>query len=393
MKEINTNINVIGGGLIGLACAFSLLELGYKVTILEKKTKHNPKKNNSDKRTIAISEGTKQFLDQIGIWKYLIQHTEPIKNIKIIDRSPINILDFDNYRRNSNLGYIIKNRKIIDIFYQKLSKYNNLKIFNNINIQDITNNGSKVITGTNNYKIISDINIAADGKNSFVRKYLKTSFKYKTYNKKALVLTFSHSLSHNKTAYEFFFDNGPFAILPMQKDNNKNMSSIVWTNDNDYLDELLKLDEQKIIFELNKVVEPYIGRITNVYDKQLFPISAHINDKFYFKRNIYVGDSAHTVHPIAGQGWNLGMRDVKKLFNLAQKYKHLGIEIGSNMFCKEYHDSRYFDAFRLYQITDKLDGLFKNKNFFIYSTRMIGLNFIQKNKKVKNLISDFAMGI
>ena len=115
--------------------------------------------------------------------------------------------------------------------------------------------------------------------------------------------------------------------------------------------------------------------------KQLFPISAHINDKFYFKRNIYVGDSAHTVHPIAGQGWNLGMRDVKKLFNLAQKYKHLGIEIGSNMFCREYHDSRYFDAFRLYQITDKLDGLFKNKNFFIYSTRMIGLNFIQKNKK------------
>ena len=74
------------------------------------------------------------------------------------------ILDFDNYRRNSNLGYI-KNRKIIEIFYQKLSKYNSLK-FNNINIQDITNNGSKVITGTNNYKIISDINIAADGKNS-----------------------------------------------------------------------------------------------------------------------------------------------------------------------------------------------------------------------------------
>ena len=182
-----------------------------------------------------------------------------------------------------------------------------------------------------------------------------------------MVLTFSHSLNHKNTAYELFFDNGPFAILPMQKENGNNMSSIVWTNSNDYLDALNEINKEKLITELNKIVEPYIGKIKKIFNIQLFPLSAHINEMFYSNRNIYIGDSAHSVHPIAGQGWNLGMKDVEELSKLAKKFRTFGIEVGNNLFCKKYHNSRYFDAFRLFQITDKLDSLFQNKSFLVSS--------------------------
>ena len=114
--------------------------------------------------------------------------------------------------------------------------------------------------------------------------------------------------------------------------------------------------------------------------------------KFHEKRTIYVGDSAHSFHPIAGQGWNLGMSDVANLFNLVKEYKSFGIDLGNNFFCKKYHDQNYYNAYRLYQITDKLDYIFQIQNPIINFGRHAGIRLIEKNKTIKNLISDFAMG-
>ena len=119
----------------------------------------------------------------------------------------------------------------------------------------------------------------------------------------------------------------------------------------------------------------------------------HINTKFYERRTLYVGDSAHSFHPIAGQGWNLGMNDIKNLFFLSKKYLSLGIELGDSFFCKEFHNENFYNAYRLYQITDKLDSIFRIQNPLISIGRKSALNYIQRNKKVKNKISDFAMGI
>jgi 2-polyprenyl-6-methoxyphenol hydroxylase and related FAD-dependent oxidoreductases len=118
MKEIQSNINIVGGGLIGAAAAYSLSKLGNKVVILEQKDKFNHEKI-LDKRTTAISEGTKKFLEEINIWGDISHHAEPIKNIQIIDRNQSNKLHFDNKRRVSNLGYIVKNEFIHDGLYKQ----------------------------------------------------------------------------------------------------------------------------------------------------------------------------------------------------------------------------------------------------------------------------------
>ena len=121
MKEIDANINIIGGGLVGSIAAYSLSKFGYKISIIEKKKYY---KNDSfkDNRTVAISEGTKGFLNKIGLWNNISVYCEPIKNIKVVDRKLFNQLDFDNIRRKSNLGYIIKNNYLLDIVYSKIKK-------------------------------------------------------------------------------------------------------------------------------------------------------------------------------------------------------------------------------------------------------------------------------
>ena len=122
MKEIQSNINIIGGGLIGAVTAYSLSKLDNKVVVLEQNTKFNHK-NILDKRTTAISEGTKKFLEEINIWNLISDYAEPIRKIQIIDRNQTNKIYFDNQRRHSNLGYIVKNEFILDSLYRKLQKH------------------------------------------------------------------------------------------------------------------------------------------------------------------------------------------------------------------------------------------------------------------------------
>ena len=392
MKEIQSNINIVGGGLIGAAAACSLSKLGNKVVVLEQKDKFDYKKF-LDKRTTAISEGTKKFLEEINIWKEISYHAEPIKKIKIVDRKETNKIYFDNKRRNSNLGYIVKNEFIIDTIYKKLHKQKNVEIFNNVSVKDIFYKDNRIITKLNNFIINTELLLASDGKNSSIRKILKTPIFSKDYKKKAIVINFYHSMTHQNTAYEYFFKNGPLAILPMQRNNNHFQSSIVWTNTNKFIDSLISLDDNKIISILNKKIKGSIGEITKIITKQTFPLKAHLNSKFFENRIIYLGDSAHSFHPIAGQGWNLGMQDVESLYNLVKKYNSLGLELGDELFCKKFQKDNYFKAFRLYQITDKVDGIFKFDNTIFNNARFSVINLIDRSKKLKNQISDFAMGV
>ena len=392
MKEIYSNINIIGGGLIGALTAYSLSKTGFTISLIEKKDVYNVK-NNLDYRTVAISEGTKLFLEKIGLWYEINKYSQPIKKIKIIDRLQSNTLEFDNTRRESNLGYIVKNKHLLNIVYKKLRQKKNIKIFNNSKIKDFENTNDFIITNTENFSVYSSLNIASDGKNSFVRKHYKIPLFTKDYNKKALVITFCHEKNHHGAAYEFFYKNGPLAILPMKFQNPNFVSSIVWTNEKNYLDQIMKLSNEKLISILNKESQYVVGKIKKILTKQSFHLTAHLNTKFYSERTIFIGDSAHSFHPIAGQGWNLGMKDLENLYNLIFKYRELGIEIGDQLFCKEYHDNNYFNSYRLYQVTDKLDNLFKIQNPIISLGRSFGLNIIQKNKTINNFISDFAMGV
>jgi 2-octaprenyl-6-methoxyphenol hydroxylase len=390
MKEFKADVLIVGSGLVGLVAAHSLSRLNYKVTLVDKKNVINSNILYKDTRTVAVSEGSKIFLEKLSLWGFLESYAEPIKNINVYDRSSSNKIHFKNQTENKKLGYVIENRKFSSILINQLKKFKNTKIYYDFNLIDLKLGDKRSIAFSENVKINTKIIIAADGKNSQIKKIVGNKVFKKDYNESALVLNFVHEKKLNNTAYEIFYKTGPLAILPMKSSKNFFQSTIIWSNDNKFLTKLTSFES---IF-IKSIIEEKIGKITGkiikINSSQIFPLSAHINDSFINKRLIYVGDAAHSIHPIAGQGWNLGVNDIKNLYELSKNRKK---DIGSDFFCQIYNNNTYHKAFQLFQITDKLNTHFLNSSNIYRFLSNRGFDLIEKNQSLKNKITKYAMGV
>ena len=303
MKLMSCEILIVGSGLVGLVTAYSLSLLGFKIILTDqKKILNNKIIITRDTRTTAIAEGSKAFLDHIGLWKKISLFAEPIKKINVIDRSAKNKIEFFNNLKNHNLGYIVKNSNFILTLKKILLKKKNVIFIDSIKLNRI-NYTTKNIQGCfNNLKIDADLIIAADGKISTVRKILKTPLFQKRYKENALVINFTHTKNHNNHAFEFFYKKGPLAVLPMQNIDKNFQSSLIWSDSPNFLNLLIKSKDEMIKKILEEKIDSKIGSIKKILSKQIFPLSSHINSKFYEKKLLYVGDAAHSVHPDCWSG-------------------------------------------------------------------------------------------
>ena len=223
---------------------------------------------------------------------------------------------------------------------------------------------------------------------------MQTPKYYKSYGHSALVVNFNHIKNHCNIAHEIFLKKGPLAILPMKNESNKYYSSsLIWSNDDLFVNSLCKISEKLRLQIINEKIFDFTGTITKLLDTKSFNLSAHINSRFYERRLVYVGDSAHSIHPIAGQGWNLGVRDIKNLLHIIKKAKHIGLDIGSENVCKDYHSSSFYDSYALYQVTDKLNSIFLDDKKISNLVRQTGFKIIDKNFLLKNSITNYAMGV
>ena len=194
----------------------------------------------------------------------------------------------------------------------------------------------------------------------------------------------------NNSAYEIFYKTGPLAILPMKSSGKFCQSTVIWSNNNAFLKKLINMDSLFIRNFMQEKIGNIVGSIIKINSSQIFPLSAHIVDSFCNKRLIYIGDAAHSIHPIAGQGWNLGVSDVKNLHELSIEKKN---DIGSDSFCQMYHNKSYHKAFQLFQITDRLNSHFiKSGNAYRFFSNL-GFHLIEKNQSLKNKITKYAMGV
>lgn len=393
MKEIDTDVLIIGAGLIGLIAAHCLSALKYNIVIVEKKNPNINNINKGDTRTVAISEGSKQFLESLLLWDVLKKYIEPIKKIKVFDRGPSNKILFENLDKKQKLGYVIQNSKFHYTLLKKLNKKRGVKIFYGTELIKINTEASFSKTYFKNQIIKSKLIIAADGKKSQVRKIVGNKIFEKKYPESALVLNFLHEKNLNQTAYEIFYDTGPLAILPVNSANRFFQSSIIWSNNDSFVEKLIKCDDFFIKEIISEKVSQITGKIIKINSKQKFPLSAHINDNFFNNRLIYVGDSAHSIHPIAGQGWNLGVKDLKNLYVLCGDLISKKENIGDKNFCKRYNQLSYKNAFQLYQITDKLNYHFKRKQGFYRFLSNTGFDLIEYKNSIKNKITKYAMGL
>jgi 2-octaprenyl-6-methoxyphenol hydroxylase len=390
MKEFNTDVLIVGSGLVGLVAAHCLSSLNYKVTLVDKKNLINSNNSFKDTRTVAVSQGSKIFLKNLSLWGYLESFAEPINKINVYDRSSSNKIIFNNQSKNEKLGYVIENKKFSKILINQLKKFKNIKVHYGFNLIDVKLNDRNCVAFSNNTIINAKIIIAADGKNSQIKKIVGNKVFKKNYNESALVLNFVHERKLNNIAYEIFYKTGPLAILPMKSSKNFYQSTIIWSNNDKFLKKLISSEKVFIKSFMEEKIGTIVGNITKINSIQLFPLSAHINDSFINKRLVYVGDAAHSIHPIAGQGWNLGVNDVKNLYELSKSRK---TDIGSDLFCQMYNNKSYHKAFQLFQITDKLNSHFMNSGNIYRLLSNTGFDFIEKNQLLKNKITKYAMGI
>ena len=394
MKSFNSDIIIVGGGLIGLTAAYFLANQGFSLTIIEKKTISNKPDLSEDIRTTAIAEGTKKIFEKFGFWKNINNFVEPIKYINVYDRNPINKIIFKNENPKGFLGYIVENKTIKKTLINKLIKFKNIKLVEQTNINEVEINNHNVVVKTSRKNYHSSILVAADGKNSFISNYLNMKFFSKNYYQRAIVVNFLHSKNHKNTAYEMFYEFGPLATLPMnKKSKNHFSSSLIWSHNSEYIQNLEKINDKLFLKVIDEKTNNILGNAIKILSKKTFPLSAHINCSFVSKRVFYIGDSAHSIHPIAGQGWNVGMRDVDVLVNLLIEARSLGFDLGSEFISKKYQNMRYFDAYSLYQLTDKLNNIFMFKNSGANYLRQFGFNFLNNNNFIKSKISNFAMGL
>ena len=393
MKELKCDILIVGAGLTGLMTAYTLSSLKKSIILIDKFDFDKEKQKQIDIRTTAISEGSKDFFNKIKIWEQLSKFAEPIKKIHVVDRSDDRKIVFHNDKFKKNLGYIVKNSEIKNIVLNRLKKTKNIKLMKNFLLKGVHHTDDFVNATFKNLRISASLLIAADGKKSSISNLFKAKKTVKKYDHSALVLNIFHKKNHFNIAHEIFFNSGPIAILPMKK-TNKNLfsSSIVWSSRGSHLSSKLTSNKKIMTELLQEKIFKYVGEISNIVGMEKFPLSAHINNKFYEKRIIYIGDSAHSIHPIAGQGWNLGIKDIENCFLVLKEASRLGLDIGEDYFNKRYNDKSYFDAFSLFQITDKLNSIFLKDGLMVNLFRKNAFKIIEKNKFLKKYITNYAMG-
>ncbi len=382
---------IIGAGLVGMSMALALARIGLNIAIIEKGKISKQLDPEFDGRVTAIALGSQHILDNIGAWELMAEYAEPILDIRVTDGATPFFLHYDHKEVGENpFGFIVENRYIRHGLHHAALKHNNISLIENFTIKELEQDSySATIIGNNGQSISANLIIAADGKSSKIRELGGGETVSWNYGQTAIVCTIEHEFPHNGLAQERFFPIGPFAVLPMKG----NRSSLVWVEPDDRVNTYLELPEDEFIQEITERVGGYLGKINTAAKRFSYPLSLIHAKKYIAQRVAIIGDAAHGMHPIAGQGVNLGFRDVDTLAKLISKQHSLGLDIGAENLLAEYDGLRSFDNVSMLAITDILNRLFSNNIIPIRIARDLGLWTVGKLPSVKRIFMRHAMGI
>jgi 2-octaprenyl-6-methoxyphenol hydroxylase len=384
-----TKIAILGAGPASMLAALALASKNIGCEIFEQNIL-NQELFARDIRNFALTDFSIKFFKEIDIWDRIKDYVVPLKTVYIVDnKSTNNMIELsDELSESGSVGYMIKS---IDLKTQLLSLILDnplIKLNQQVSYRDLIFHDHQVEMIFNQHQNSKyDLVIAGDGKNSIIRKkYFQTST-YHDYKQTALILDISHSNQHDHSALEHFTPNGALALLPLL-DSYK--SSIVWIEDSESANILKKLDRDTLLAHLYERVGSSYGRINIISEIFSYPLSASLTNKYYHNNIILISDSAHTIHPLAGQGLNQGIKDIESLTKLLDKYLKLGLGINIEIL-KAYEKSRKLDNIKMFKITHYLNMIFANSIPILSGSRKIGLATINKLTFLKKLIINGAM--
>ena len=373
-----------------MVLALSLTRRGIPVAIIEK-NKKSKLSNINDLRTSAISQGSSRILTNLNIWNKIGNKAQLINSILVKDEK-MSEIKFDSESTSEGpLGYIIENKILKEFVFKELTKNDLIDIYYDVEIQEIENKRQDVVKLKTNKGIFeSYLLVGADGRYSKIRELSSFKYFYNDYNQRALVFNILHEQNHNSSAVEYFFPSGPLALLPM-KNKKQKMSSVVWTIENSMQLDLKR--KNTFLKEFEKRYNGHFGKILNFSKPVTYNLNVFYCYNYFKNRIILIGDACQAIHPIAGQGLNLGIRDAYILSNTLEEGLSLGMDFGDGLLLEKYSRKRSIDKNLLVQSTHNLNKLFSNNTFFLSAIRKMGLRIFNQSMFLKKQSMLFAMGL
>jgi 2-octaprenyl-6-methoxyphenol hydroxylase len=393
MDVIKSEVAIVGGGLVGAVLAIGLTQKKVSVTVIDREALDQQIKPENDGRTTAVSYGSQQIFNELGVWENMEPYAQPIWEIRVFEDGSPWTVDYDYKDIGPNpMGYIIENKVIREAIQSHLdSPY--LNWVAPANIESTKRLKEKVVVTLQDQRIIeAKLLVGAEGRFSPTRNQSSISTKTWEYSQIALVAHIQHEKPHNGTAWEIFFPEGPLAVLPMFDcpETGRPRSGLVWVKSKKH-DWKKETDEQLASKLLDHF--PFYGKMQFCSRRWTYPLSALTVDSMIDDRLVLIGDAAHVVHPIAGQGVNLGWRDAIALAECIKEAASLGLDIGSYTTLSHYQKKRKPDHRSVLLMMDGINRLFSNSSTTLHILRNAGFSVVNNVKPLKRFFMKKAMGI
>ncbi|MBN9593344.1 MAG: FAD-dependent monooxygenase [Alphaproteobacteria bacterium] len=392
MSMEQVDVIVGGGGMVGLTLAIALAKGGLQVVVCDPLRPETVLDAAFDGRVSALAYSSVRMFQALGLWQGLEPHAQPINDILVTDAgldrpaSPFS-LHFDHREVGVPLGHIAENRHIRAAQFAGLC--DGVRLIAPAALTALENEGGGILaTLSNGDSVRARLAVAADGRASPMRDAQGIGIVGWSYPQTGIVATVEHEKPHRGVAYEHFLPSGPFAILPLPG----RRSSLVWTEDTRIAPSLIAMDEDDFNTELHRRFGAHLGVAHAAGPRWSYPLKFHLARAFVRPRFALAGDSAHGIHPIAGQGLNLGLKDAAALAEVVLDAARLGLDIGALDVLRRYERWRRFDAFTLAAATDGLNRLFSNDIVPLRVARDLGMGVVDRIGPLRRFFMRHAGG-